>query len=555
MKRAVRRHPALALTLAVLGAASLSACTAEPAAKNPGRAAAPVDPATRPDLRSFYTQKLAWTACGEFRCARLTVPMDYAHPENGRTFVLPVAKAVTADPARRIGSLVYNPGGPGAAGVAFLKEGAADSFGAPVRERFDIVSFDPRGVGESTPALTCGEEEEAPDGEQEAAAAAERPLRPRTEAERADALADARSAAAECVERSGDILRHVGTENAARDLDVLRAALGESRLTYLGWSYGTSLGTSYAEQFPRRVRALVLDGAMDPALDWRGRAESQAVGFRRAVDDYATHCAEIVGAGGCPGTTPEEIRALIDGLYARTSRAPLPVDGSEIGVDARVLLDVVSMAMYTPEDQWKGLSEALAAADGGDGTKLAALADGGGSSDDGEDDGEKGGEGENGDAPAEAPTDAPGGEGPAGGEVPADNEDAALLAVTCLDTPHPRSAEPYWDALAPAEKAAGVYGAASVIDALACKDWPAGTQRPHRVRAEGVPPVLVVGTTGDPSTPYEEAESLAAQFPGGMLLTYEGVGHTAYGRANACVTNAVDDYLVALKPVRPGATC
>ncbi|MEN8651410.1 alpha/beta hydrolase [Streptomyces sp. 21So2-11] len=224
----------------------------------------------------------------------------------------------------------------------------------------------------------------------------------------------------------------------------------------------------------------------------------------------------------------------------------LPVDGDEYGLDARGVLDAVSMAMYTPEAQWEDLSVALREADNGDGTKLAGL-DEVDEPDTGSEDSEaldSAGPSENADASAEPDE-----------EPPADNEDTALLAVSCLDTPHPRGAKPYWDALSGADRAAGVYGPSSVIDALGCKDWPAGTQKPHTVRAKGVPPVLVVGTTGDPATPYEEAESLAAQFPGGMLLTYEGLGHTAYGRSNACVTDAVDDYLIALKPVRSDATC
>ncbi|MGW6563795.1 alpha/beta hydrolase [Streptomyces sp. NPDC054975] len=534
MKRAVRSRPALVLAVAVLGVTALSACTASaPEADGRGR---DVDPAVREELRAVYTQKLKWTGCGEFRCARLTVPMDYADPGNGRTFELAVAKAVTADPAHRMGSLVFNPGGPGGSGVDHLKDGAVDSFGAKVRERFDLVSFDPRGVGASTPALTCDDGRDEKEGEGAGAPRNEHPLNPRTDADREGALALAKAAAAECVARSGDILRHVGTRDAARDMDVLRAALGESRLTYLGWSYGTSLGTSYAEQFPRRVRALVLDGAIDPSLDWRARAQSQAVGFRRAVDDYATYCADVAGADVCPGATPDAIRAVVDRLFARTGRAPLPVDGSEAGADERTLLDALSMAMYTPEAQWKELSQALTAADAGDGTKLAALADG-------EETPEPEGEEE-----AGSPT-------PAEEAVPADNEDAALLAVNCADTPHPRVAQPYWDALAPADRAAGPYGTTSVLDAMTCKDLPAAAGQPHRVRAEGVPPVLVVGTTGAPATPYEESESLAAQLPGGMLLTYEGVGHTAYGRGGACVTDAVDAYLVSLKPVRAGATC
>lgn len=156
---------------------------------------------------------------------------------------------------------------------------------------------------------------------------------------------------------------------------MLRAALGERRLTYVGWSYGTSLGTSYAEQFPRRVRAMVLDGAVDPSLDWRQRVLGQSTGFRKAVEEYAATCAETVG-DACPGATPEEIRALIDRLVERTQREPLPVEGSESGLDAAALVSALGLSMYTPEAQWEPLSEALRAADGGDGTKLAALASG-----------------------------------------------------------------------------------------------------------------------------------------------------------------------------------
>ncbi|MEU1156964.1 alpha/beta hydrolase, partial [Streptomyces sp. NPDC005918] len=334
-----------------------------------------------------------------------------------------------------------------------------------------------------------------------------------------------------CVRGSRAVLPHVGTADAARDLDVLRAALGDRKLTYLGWSYGTSLGTSYAEQFPHRVRALALDGAMDPALDWRQRALSQGTGFRRAVDDYAEYCADIAG-DSCPGSSPEEMSELLDGLYERAARAPLPVTDDELyEVDARTLLDVVTGAMYSPEDDWEELSRALAAADDGDGTRLARMAES--------------------DAPA---TESRRARRP---RAAAENDDGAIVAVSCLDVPHPRTAAPYWKALDAAEKAAGSYGTTSVVDELTCKDWPVGSGagHPHRVRADGVPPVLVVGTTGDPATPYEEAESLAGQFPGGMLLTYDDIGHTAYGRGGPCVSDAVDAYLIDGKRIRPGATC
>ncbi|MEV7253851.1 alpha/beta hydrolase [Streptomyces cyaneofuscatus] len=549
MNRAVRRRPALTNTaLALLGALSLTACTGGPApATGKARAA---DPASRPDLKPFYGQRLQWTDCATdgYECARLTVPLDYARPGNGRTLVLPVARAAATGPARRIGSLVYNPGGPGAGGASSLEEGMDESFGAAVRARFDIISFDPRGVGGSIPALTCEPAEAEPEAEEteetpEDSSDAVAPLYPRTEADRSAAASGARTAAEDCEEHSGPILRHVGTEDAARDLDVLRAALGERRLTYLGWSYGTSLGTSYAEQFPRRVRAMVLDGAIDPSLDWRQRVISQSAGFRRSVDDYAEQCAEIAG-DSCPGASPQEIRALIERLYQRAEREPLPVAEDSTyaeygGMDATAVLDAVSMAMYTPEDQWEPLSEALREADQGDATKLGALDDEEETEEGTEDPGTAEGQQEEDETP----------------EPPADNGDAALTAVNCLDVPHPRSLRPYWDALAPADQAAGVYGTAGATAELTCRDWPSGGRRPHRVDADGVPPVLVVGTTGDPATPYEESVSLAEQFPQGMLLTYEGLGHTAYGRGDACVTAKVDAYLVKGERVRPGATC
>ncbi|MFF1381584.1 alpha/beta hydrolase [Streptomyces sp. NPDC058308] len=521
-RRARPRTRPLVLALATLTAVSLTAvsltgCTA-PGGPSP-------DAAERPELQRFYGQKLAWKKCGDLRCARLTVPMDYAHPENGRTFVLPVAKAATADPDDRVGSLVYNPGGPGASGVSDLKSDGGEVFSGAVRARFDIVSFDPRGVGGSVPAVTCAETDEEDDDGPE-------PIAPRTAADRARALADADDQAAACARGSRGVLPHVGTEDAARDLDVLRAALADRKLTYLGWSYGTSLGTAYAEQFPHRVRALALDGAVDPSLDWRQRALSQGTGFRRAVEEYAESCADIAG-DSCPGADPAEISALIEELYERAAREPLPVsDEDAYDVDARTLLDVVTGAMYSPEDDWEELSQALGAAYDGDATELSRLAESG----DQDTDSHRG-------VRARAAT---------------GNDDDAIIAVDCLDVPHPHTAGPYWKALGPADKAAGPYGTSSVVDELTCKNWPTGRnsdRRPHRVAAPGVPPVLVVGTTGDPATPYEEAESLAGQFPGGMLLTHDGIGHTAYGRGNTCVTHAVDRYLIHLKHVRPGKSC
>ncbi|MFJ4189306.1 alpha/beta hydrolase [Kitasatospora sp. NPDC089509] len=522
--RALQQRAALALAVTVLGAVPLAACTPGATA---ARATMTVEASSRPALQPFYGQKLDWTACGDLRCATLTVPMDYAHPENGKTFALPVVKAATAMPDQRIGNLVFNPGGPGASGVDQLKDGGVDSFTKAARAHFDIVGFDPRGVAGSKPAVDCTPPDDAPD---QAGDEAPQPLYPRTDAERRAALADADRTAAACRARSGEILPHIGTLDAARDLDVLRAALGDDKLSYVGWSYGTYLGTIYAEQFPQRVRALVLDGAMDPAKDWSEEALSGGRAFRKAVDDYADNCAKVVGPA-CPAATPDGIRTLIADLYAKTARHPLRIKGSDRRLDENALHGALTASMYTPEAQWAPLSEALTAARKGDGGKLADLADHG--------------QDLQGDGSAEATAD----------PAPRDNSGEVLTAVNCLDNPHPEDPQAYWQLLDRAHQESGPFGAATVLADLTCRTWPTGPLKPHRVQADGLPPVLVVGTTGDAATPYQDARSLAAQLPGGMLLTYQGLGHTAYGRSNACVTDAVDVYLVDLKLVQPGASC
>ncbi|QKW07612.1 alpha/beta fold hydrolase [Streptomyces sp. NA04227] len=532
------------------------------------------DPAHAPELRRFYGQKPHWKDCGEgLQCASLTVPMDYARPR-GKTFTLPLVRHPATNRERRLGSLVYNPGGPGASGVEDLKGGTADDLGERIRERFDIVSFDPRGVGGSKPAVTCdydesggsegeGDGEGAGEGEVGAGAAADAGLTlyPQDDAERDSALAYADEDADGCAAGSGSLLRHVGTPDVARDVDVLRAALGDRRITYLGWSYGTYLGSRYAEQFPHRVRAMVLDGAVDPSLTWRERALSMGAGFEQSLDDYAELCADYAGES-CPGTTPEEIRDVVDSLYDSVTEEPLQVSDSDETVDIATLHSVVSESMYAPEDSWTDLSDALwQAYDEGDGSLLLKLSDG--EELDGEEPNGEEGDGEEEDEELDetaqtrtARNAADDSTEPAdNSEEAPDNSEEALMAVNCLDIPHPRSPEAYWDLLQEAHEETGLSGTSSVLDEMSCRKWIKGATKPHRVKAPGLPPTLVVGTTGDPATPYHEAESLAGQLPGGMLLTYEGVGHLAYGRGDACVDKAVDDYLLTLEKVRPGTTC
>ncbi|WP_263170246.1 alpha/beta hydrolase [Streptomyces sp. SCSIO ZS0520] len=532
------RRPAALVALAAAGSLLLTSCQL---ASADGAQKARKDPAHAPELRTYYQQKPHWKACGDgLRCASLKVPMDYSRP-TGRTFTLPLVKHPAENAKRRLGSLVYNPGGPGASGVEDLKGGTAASFGKRVRARFDIVSFDPRGVGGSKPAVRCdGDGGGEPEGgaEEEAPVA----LYPRDGEQRRAALASADAESRGCRRGSGSVLPHVGTPDAARDMDVLRAALGDRRLNFLGWSYGTSLGTTYGELFPHRVRTMVLDGAVDPRLDWYERALSQGTAFRESVDDYARQCADFAG-DSCPGTTPREIREVVDTLYAETAREPLPAPGADTTLDSRTLNAAVTLAMYAPEDQWEDLSDALwEAYDEGDGTGLVKLA--GGEEPTAEDEG--------GARLPGAARESAGGR--AAGRAP-DNSDAALLAVNCLDIPHPRSASAYWKVMAAAHRKAGVFGTSTVVDEMSCRNWPRGTVKPHRAKAPGMAPALVIGTTGDPATPYHEARSLARQLPKAMLLTYEGLGHTAYGRGGSCVGRIVDDYFLHRKKVRAGTIC
>ncbi|MFY1675633.1 alpha/beta hydrolase [Streptomyces sp. WMMC905] len=533
-----RPRGAVLLALAVaLAATSLNGCGTPGDSSDAPEAD---DPVASAGLRDFYTQRLSWEPCGDEECSTLRVPMDYSTPGDGDTFTLPLIRTTATDRSDRVGSLVVNPGGPGESGVALLQDGGAQLFGERIRARFDIVGFDPRGVAGSEPAVDCGAEDEVGT----VADDAPRPLHPATEEQRQAALAEAESTVRACEKHSGSILPHVGTLDAARDMDVLRAALGDEELTYLGWSYGTALGTSFGEQFPEKVRAMVLDGAVDPALGWAERAASQATGFRQAVDDYADYCAEVVG-DSCPAETPDGIRALVQGLYESTAREPLPADGEYGEVDPQTLHNALVTSMYTPEDQWEPLSLALGEAATGDGTGLLEIALGE----------EDSAEAAHGFADRGTSRRQDAGRQDVTEEGRPDNSDVAITAVDCVDIPHPEDPREYWKALEEARLAEGDFGSESVLAALGCRGWPQRGPGPHRVVAEGLPPVLVVGTTGDPATPYHEAESLVRQLPQAMLLTFDALGHTAYGRGSGCVDDAVDDYLLDLKAVEPGKTC
>ncbi|MGB7979392.1 MAG: alpha/beta hydrolase [Candidatus Nanopelagicales bacterium] len=455
-----------------------------------------------PALTRFYAQPVAWADCpGTGRqCATLSVPRDYKHPDAGS--IEPAAARVPArDSDRRIGSLVINPGGPGLSGVQALT-GAVQVVSPEVRDVFDLVGVDPRGVGGSTP-VDCvsaagldawrspGYDLQAPDG----------PAR---------RAADAAAITAGCARDSGDLLAHVDTVSAARDLDIVRAVLGDDRLTYLGVSYGTELGATYAELFPLRVGRMVLDAGLDPTMDDTQRMLGLAAGFESALNRYVAHC---LNSAGCPlpkpaGAAVDRVRALVADLADQ----PLPTRTARGLTPA---LAVAALMQGVADDQaWPDLSGALGAAlHRGDGARLLSMADAGA---------------------GRTPD----------GHYPG-NVFEASAAITCLDSPRRLSSREllgFSDRLAAASPTFGLF----LIDIAAlCSAWPVpptGTATP--TTATGADPILVVGTTHDPAAPYPWSVALSGQLQSGALLTYDGFGHTAYGHSTTCITDAVDTYLL-----------
>jgi len=510
-----------AILCAVLAAGcstSAAARPARPSSRPSSHSAAVLNPAgpAPVTLAGYYAQKLRWVTCDKvFRCARLLVPFDYSRPA-WRRFSLPVIELPASHPAQRLGALLVNPGGPGGSGVAYALQ-ARSEIAAPVRARFDIVGFDPRGVGGSEPAVHCLT------GRQLDTYFATDDM-PTSAAQDGPIVAESKLLARGCERNSGALLRYVGTRNAARDMDVLRAALGQAKLTYLGKSYGTYLGTWYARLFPGHVRALVLDGAIDPASSGLSMNAVQAQGFEVALRAFIANCE---AASGCPlgqAGVPAGL-ARIQSLLARATAQPLANDLDGQPANGAMLLNGIATALYN-RAYWGTLRSALAAAFGGNGTVLVELAN----------------------ALFERSS---------SGQY--SNLADAETAVDCLDRPWPRSLAAWRSAAAAAGRAAPVFGQAIMWGSLACAYWPVPSY-PLRAAgqgtlARGAPPIRVVGNLRDPATPYRWAQALSRDLASGVLLGWDGNGHTAYMMGSTCVDNAVNAYLISLAVPRSGTVC
>jgi pimeloyl-ACP methyl ester carboxylesterase len=449
-------------------------------------------------LERFYQQRPDWERCGKNQqCATITVPLDYTRPA-GQTIELRARKVPARDRSGRIGTLFINPGGPGASGEQFAAS-AGVVLGSSLLRKFDVIGWDPRGVGQSTPVrcLDTAQMDKfiATDGS------------PDNDAEIADLNNEAKILADGCEQRSGELLPHVSTKDAVRDMDVLRGIVGDPQLNYLGFSYGTYLGATYAELFPKNVGRLVLDGAVDPSKTAEQNNIAQAKGFDTALNAFAADCAQR----SCRlGGTKAEVLAKVDQLIKDSDATPLPGDGKREVTQALVLLGVLSSLYFKPF--WPRLVDAVLDGLAGNGARLLALAD--------------------------QFTDRE----PSGY---ADNSNEAIYAVNCLDRPDLTSVAEAKTEVAQYEAASPRFGSLLLWGSLPCANWPVKPEdKPHTIKAAGAKPILVVGTTRDPATPYESAVGLAHQLESGVLITRDGDGHTGYKKGNACVDSAVETYLL-----------
>jgi pimeloyl-ACP methyl ester carboxylesterase len=459
------------------------------------------------------TTALSWTPCGDdapsWECAALSVPIDYAEPD-GDAIDLAVTRLPAGDPARRIGVLVFNCGGPGCPAVSFLHQAGAMLFPEETLARFDLIGFDPRGTGASAP-VTCGIDWDA--------YLALDPS-PDDDAEREAWLAGGRAYAESCAVNGGALLPHMGTENVVSDLERLREALGDETISLLGLSYGTSLGARYADRYPERVRAFALDSGLPSFVDPVTFVPEWVDGIERSFDAFLVDCA---GAMTCPFYAGGDPGAAFDGLMVRLDEEPLPVvtDSGPRLVGQRAAFDAIDVTLSKPTS-WPQLAAALAAAASGDGAAILALAD-------------------------QRNERLPDGSYAPGAE--------AFLNVSCLDFAMPRDADAYEALVAKARGIAPRLGAYYATWVLPCTFWPAAaTPAPHAPLADGAPPILVIGATLDTQDPFQWSVDMAAQLQSGVLLTREGTGHPSYF-FSACVEDVVNAYLLDLTLPLPGFVC
>ncbi|WP_268254440.1 alpha/beta hydrolase [Streptomyces hiroshimensis] len=448
---------------------------------------------------------VAWKPCSDgsaVQCGTIRVPLDWKKPAGSKIDVK-VARVPARDQAHRVGALFFNPGGPGGQGATMFEYGAADKmFGGPLRERFDLVSLDPRGTGGSQ-ALDCGPVLDPG-----------QVVFPKSPREYEEMKRNSRARGERCLTRHGDLVRNVDTVSVARDMDVFRAALGEQRLNYLGVSYGTFLGATYAQLFPHRIRTMVLDGPVDHASGSARFLREEAAAMEGEFNGFVAWCAEDTACA----LHGEDVGAVYDRVVARADRTPIPAPGEKIGA---VNGDWIRMALpeqllrlrliedVTGVNAWVKLSERLAAADRHN--DASGLVQGGGY---------------------------------------VGNPDSAYAVVSCLDFPPQFTG--YADAAARLDRARKVAprtGAAAEawVMSASCADWPVKATNPWQPTVvRGAPPILIAANTHDPATPLPGARRLAGQIADSRLLVTDVNGHVSYFNS-ACARERETEYLISTK--------
>jgi len=504
---------------------SLGACTSSPKLTRVTPSASPTTSTSGGSTDGFEQRPTTWTPCPSlpqqvtgmpntgftFDCATIQVPQDWNHPDNGKTFDLALVRARSHTQKDRIGSLVVNPGGPGGSGVQFAAGLVSPGEGFPkaITDRFDIVGFDPRGVGQSTEVKCL-----TPQAQDALFAADPDPV---SQADFDKVVALNKSAEASCGSKYGNQLPLFSTDQAARDIDAVRIAVGDRKLTYLGYSYGTLLGAVYAQQYPTTIRAAVLDGAIDPKQDIVARSEGQAAGFEHAFNDFSTWCTKNTVACPIAGNPRKEVSSvLVKGRVDPVANS----DGRK--ATAGWIFTGVAEAMYS-KGEWPLLGEAIEKLKTGNAGPIFQLAD----------------------SYAER--------SPSGqySNLFDDND-----AVNCADFSHQptlaqiRTYQTEW------RKKYPLFGGPLATGLITCAAhvWP-GTYDPYPTGpAKGAPPIVVVGTTGDPATPYAQTAKLANMLGTGHVVTWDGEGHTAYPQTT-CIRSTIDAYLINLNVPAAGTTC
>lgn len=517
-RTSARRGALAALALAAAAVVTLAGCVSAPVNV--------IWPDTAPDadFSDYAQQQPRWADCGSgIECAEVYAPLDWADPA-GERITLHLAKH-PAENGAPIGTLFVNPGGPGASGADLVANYVDAVVGSALREQYDVIGWDPRGVGQSS-AVACLDDAEFDEylygtGDPETDGAF---LEPGSD-EWIQMSIDLATAFGEaCYERTGELLAHIDTDSTVRDLDMLRGIVGDPQLNYLGFSYGTQIGALYADMFPERAGRLVLDGAVDPSSPITEVSQVQAIGFDLALRNYVTDC---LTRSSCPlraqGATDadsgmEQISALFDQVEAEPIRAD----------DGRMLYDstmftAVSAALYS-QSLWPELDTLF--------TEVAK------------------GRAEHGFLLADYYADRVNG-------VYQTNLLEAFSAINCLD--YPRVSELDFDAMraeaAETARLAPIAGRYMAYGDIGCANWPVPEVNVARtVSGAGAAPILVIGTTGDPATPYRWAESLASQLESGVLITFEGEGHTAYG-SSACIDAVIEEFLLTGVAPTGDVTC